>query len=199
MKRVFVFLMLLAVGLGSAYAQELTTGALEGTVADENGNPIADALVTVFGPQGMNTTTTNAQGRYIVRGLIPGEYRVRAEAPGYAAMIQSEVEIYINRRTQLPVTLNAGMTEEVTVISQAPIVDLKSTTTGETIKVDDFAPYVPLGRNLVSVMQIAPCWPSGSGSPVSTSTIWTMNASSMMCRPCRAAHSNATHCTSWKP
>jgi hypothetical protein len=156
MKRLFVFLMLLALGLGMASAQELTTGTLEGVVQDDEGNPINDALVTAFGPQGMKTTTTDGQGRYTIRGLIPGEYKVRAEAPGYAAMIQSEVEVYINRRTQLPFTLNAGMTEEVTVISQAPIVDLKSTTTGETIKISDFAPYVPLGRNLVSVMAVSP-------------------------------------------
>ena len=132
MRRVFVFLMLLVLGLGGAWAQELTTGAIEGTVVDETGKPIAEALVTVFGPQGMNTTSTDGQGRYSFRGLIPGEYQVRAEAPGYAAMIQNEVQISINRRTQLPFTLNAGMTEEVTVISQAPIVDMKSTTTGST-------------------------------------------------------------------
>lgn len=156
MRRVFVFLMLLVLGLGGAWAQELTTGAIEGTVVDETGKPIAEALVTVFGPQGMNTTSTDRQGRYSFRGLIPGEYQVRAEAPGYAAMIQNEVQISINRRTQLPFTLNAGMTEEVTVISQAPIVDMKSTTTGSTIKIDDFAPYVPMGRNLTSVMAVTP-------------------------------------------
>src|SRR2546425_936919 len=48
-------------------------------------------------------------------------------------------------------------------------------------------------------MQIEPSWPSGTGCPVSTSTICTMNASSKMCSPSCAGHSTATHCTSWEP
>ena len=50
-----------------------------------------------------------------------------------------------------------------------------------------------------SVMTIAPSSPSGSGSPVSGSTICTTNASSKMCRPSCAGHSTDTHCTSWNP
>ena len=48
-------------------------------------------------------------------------------------------------------------------------------------------------------MQIDPCSPSGSSSPVSGSTICTTNASSKMCSPSCAGHSTDTHCTSWKP
>jgi hypothetical protein len=157
MKRLLITALVFAAILGTTSAQELTTGTLEGVVRDQDGLAVAGALISVLGPQGVKTTTADRQGRYVVRGLVPhGEYSVRAEAPGYAALIQSDVNISIDTRTQLYFTLDKGVTEEVTVISQAPIVDLKSTTTGASITVDDFAPYVALGRNLVSVMTVAP-------------------------------------------
>lgn len=157
MRRLFIFVTLLALALVPATAQELTTGTLEGTVVSEaDGSALEGAIVTCVGPQGIKTATTDRQGRFNFRGLISGTYQVKAEAPGYTPLVQEGVRVYINRRTQLPFALQEGISEEITVTSQAPVVDLKSTTTGAQITVDDFAPYVPLGRNLVSVFSIAP-------------------------------------------
>jgi len=79
-------------------------------------------------------------------GADPGSYSVKVMASGYATVVQSGVEVYIGRKTQLPFALSPGRVEEVTVTSEAPLVDMKSTAAGESIKVDNFAPYVPVGR-----------------------------------------------------
>ena len=52
---------------------------------------------------------------------------LQATLANFAPMVQTDVNVSINTKTQLPFVLTAGMTEEVTVVSQAPIVDLKST------------------------------------------------------------------------
>ncbi|RMG48469.1 MAG: hypothetical protein D6718_01665, partial [Acidobacteria bacterium] len=164
MRKFGIVLLLLLLAAGFALAQERTTGTLEGVVADADGNPIDGAVVTIVGPQGTRTAITDAEGRYSFRGLSPGRYSVKAEAEGYGAVVQSDVDVFIGRRTQVPFALQKGLEEEIRVESQAPVVDLKSTTTGESVKVEDFAPYVPLGRNLVSVFSIAPGVSDGGGT-----------------------------------
>jgi len=170
MKRLFMFVVLLGLAVTLAPAAELTTGTLDGTAKDEDGNPVAGAIVTLMGPQGVKTSTTNDRGKFNFRGLTSGTYKVKVEAANFAPMVQTDVNISINTTTQLPFVLTKGMTEEITVVSQAPIVDLKSTGTGATIKIDDFAPYVPLGRNLTAVFSIAPGVADGGGVLGSTNT-----------------------------
>jgi protocatechuate 3,4-dioxygenase beta subunit len=118
MKRLFVFVMLLGLGLGIASAQELTTGTLEGLVTDKDGNAIEGAIVTLMGPQGIKVSETNKRGEFNFAGLSPGVYKCKAEAAGHATVVQSDVQISINRKTQLPFVLAAGVTEEITVVSQ---------------------------------------------------------------------------------
>ena len=63
MRRFLIFSVLLVLGLGLAYAQEQTSGTLEGVVAKQDGTPIDDAIVTAMGPQGVRTTTTDKESR----------------------------------------------------------------------------------------------------------------------------------------
>lgn len=156
MRRFLILGVLLALCTGLVLAQEQTSGTVEGVVTGEDGSPIDGAIVTVIGPQGARTATTDSEGRFSIRGLSSGSYSVKAEAPGFTPVVQTDVRVAINTRTQVPFALGEGMSEQVTVTSQAPLVDLKSTSTGATVDVDTFAPYVPLGRNLVSVFSIAP-------------------------------------------
>src|SRR5215470_14255164 len=57
----------------------------EGVVADSNGNMIAEALVFVrrTGVGAERSTKTNGEGRYRFSTQSPGEYELRAEAPGF--------------------------------------------------------------------------------------------------------------------
>ena len=155
---VLVPLLVFAALIGSsALSQELTTGTLEGTViAQDTGDPIEGVVVTAVGPQGVRSAVTDEMGRYVIPGLVSGSYVVRCECPGYATFIQSEVAVKIGTRTQLPFSLPAGLVEEVTVTSEAPVVDMKSTGTGQAIRIDDVAPYIPIGRNIVSTFALAP-------------------------------------------
>lgn len=145
---------LVCLASAAALAQELTTGTLEGRVTREGGGPIEAAVLTIVGPQGGRVVVSDAEGRWTAQGLLPGAYEVKVEATGFATVVQSGISIYINRRTQLSFVLIAGTVETVTVT--APQIDTKSTGAGESIKVADFAPYLPIGRNLTSTFAIAP-------------------------------------------
>jgi carboxypeptidase family protein len=148
----------------SALAQTTTSGVVEGRVRDQAGNPIADATVTAVANRAPAASVTDSQGRFVIPNLPPGTYKVRAEAPGKAAVIQEPIVVSINSRSRVDFTLVGGQTETVTVTAEAPIVDTKSVTTGGNFKVDDFIEQLPVGRNLAATLTLAPGVESGGGT-----------------------------------
>ena len=148
----------------SAYAQTATSGVIEGRVRDQAGNPIADATVTAVANRAPIASVTDSQGRFVIPNVPPGTYKVRAEAPGKAAVIQEPIVVSINTRSRVDFTLVGGQTETVTVTAEAPIVDTKSVTTGGNFKVEDFIEQLPVGRNLAATLTLAPGVESGGGT-----------------------------------
>ncbi|HET6761313.1 MAG TPA: carboxypeptidase regulatory-like domain-containing protein, partial [Gemmatimonadaceae bacterium] len=62
-------------------------GAVTGQVLDRNTQrPVADARVVVVGTQ--RIAVTDREGRYVVRGVPPGSYDVRAQRVGYTPGVQ---------------------------------------------------------------------------------------------------------------
>src|SRR2546427_11032352 len=88
-----VLLGLLAIFMcGGLFAQELTTGILEGVVKDEHGKPIAAAVISISGPQGVRTAVTDGKGRFSFRSLPVGSYIVKTEASGFATTVETQGE-----------------------------------------------------------------------------------------------------------
>ncbi|HEY4059271.1 MAG TPA: carboxypeptidase-like regulatory domain-containing protein, partial [Kofleriaceae bacterium] len=62
-----------------ALSQNATTGVIRGRAADLFGVPIPNATINLRGERGSSTITANADGSFIVEGLLPGEYTVELE------------------------------------------------------------------------------------------------------------------------
>src|SRR5437773_2595111 len=71
----------------SNQAQDFVTGALEGLVVRETGEPIADATVQITNQDigRMIVTRTDSKGRFYQGLLPPGTYTVIVSAPGFKA------------------------------------------------------------------------------------------------------------------
>ncbi|GBD31553.1 TonB-dependent receptor SusC [bacterium HR33] len=82
------FAMGLAVaGLGFAAPALAQQATISGRVLDQNsGRPIPDAVVTVVGTN--IQATTDAEGRYTLRNVLPGRVQIRAARIGYQAQVQ---------------------------------------------------------------------------------------------------------------
>jgi hypothetical protein len=67
------------------------TGSIAGHLTD-NGNPVANAFVAVYGPSAVSTTT-DSSGFYRAEGLLPGaDYRVSfSVGPGLVQFTQSKL------------------------------------------------------------------------------------------------------------
>ncbi|HVU35446.1 MAG TPA: TonB-dependent receptor [Opitutaceae bacterium] len=71
----------------SVFGQGVTTSAINGTVTDKQGKPLAGATVTIVHEESgtTDTTTTRSNGQYNVSGLRPGgPYKVTVNAAGLA-------------------------------------------------------------------------------------------------------------------
>jgi Carboxypeptidase regulatory-like domain len=148
-----------------AHAQELTTGTIAGKVMDPAGKPIPGAVIISTSQSGTRTAEADVNGNYILPFLRPGLYTLRVEAPGgFNTVIQNDVVVSLNQRTQINFTLEPGKTETVTVKAASPLVDTKSTSSGTSFNYKDFADAVPIGRSFTDTFAVAPGVVSGLGT-----------------------------------
>ncbi|HEV3214334.1 MAG TPA: TonB-dependent receptor [Vicinamibacterales bacterium] len=101
-----------------AVAQALT-GALVGTVKDEQGAVLPGALVRVTSPAligGPSTTTTNEKGQLRFPVLAPGPYLLEIELQGFATYHEEDVRIGAGATLERTAVLKlAGVAESITV------------------------------------------------------------------------------------
>src|SRR5262245_9991224 len=147
-----------------ALAQEVTTGTIHGTVTDEKGKPIADAVVTAISAQGARKPVSDNNGYFIIPFLTPGSYSVQVIAAGFATVVTDVIAVKLNEKTRLTYALQPGQVEKVTVTGKAPVVDRTSTATGANIKVSDFTAVIPVGRTYSNLFTTAPGVVSGGGT-----------------------------------
>lgn len=101
-----------------AHAQ-LQSGNLFVLVADESGQPLPGATVTISGPTATQIQVTNAEGQARYLGLAPGGYSLKAELEGFSTVDYPNFEISVGRNTSFEVTL-APAIEDVIVPGETP-------------------------------------------------------------------------------
>src|SRR5262245_39069668 len=148
MKKVlmFLFAMCLALFAVSAMAQTSTTGSIEGTVLDPQGNAVPNAGITISGANLISpqTTQTDSAGRYKVLNLPPGKYTVAVSATaGFKEAKKDNVEVNLSRTTTADVSVEiAGQAATVTVTDTAgAAVDVTNNTTGNNVSTDQFSNF----------------------------------------------------------
>ena len=123
MKRVWWSLVAAALVAMAAWGQQ-TSGTLRGRVTDSSGAVIPGAAVSLAGPGGARTTTTDATGAYLFTGLPSGTYTVQATTTGFSPF-EAKAEIGAGPATTLNIGLQVALEkQEVTVSSETgPSVD----------------------------------------------------------------------------
>ena len=120
---------------GSMWAQE-ARGTVVGRVIDATGAAVPNAKVEVFN-KAMGTKmslTTNDAGLYQATYLIPGVYQITAEAPGFKKFVRDGVEVRVNDRIEVEISLEVGAAEQsVTVTEQVPLLNTASASMGSVV------------------------------------------------------------------
>lgn len=160
----------LVLNLHSARSQDLDTVAISGRVLDQNGAVIEGAEVQARLSKTSLTrnTTTNAEGRYRLIQLDPGNYAIQISADGFAAQLIDNITTVSGQSLQFDVTLipSTVLAEPVVVTSaETPAIDTKRTVTGVTLNLNETKTLPLLTR---SVLDLVFTLPGVTEEPLST-------------------------------
>ncbi len=159
MKRSLLILFMIALVCSVPAAAQRTDASIRGTVTDSEGAPAAGVEVVAINEDTgfTRTTRTNASGAYSFASLPVGRYVVNTEVAGFKSVLISGIELNVADVRQQDIQLELGeITEEVTVISSAVIVEtiggeVAGLITGEQVR------ELPLnGRNFLQLTQLMP-------------------------------------------
>jgi len=151
---IFAILMLIEI---PSFAQ-VNTGKIVGTVTDDQGSGLPGVSVAAFSAKliGQSTSVTDSNGTYRLLGLPSGQYKLTFTLSGFKPTVQEDVNLNIEQTLTVNMKMDvSGMEEEVTVVGQAPLIDVKSTAKGMTLGKNVIA-LLPKGRNFDSLMTIIP-------------------------------------------
>ena len=133
-----VILTVLVLSSGSLWAA--TTGQLSGYVVDNDGAPLPGVSVSASSPTqigGVHATETDVQGWFQYPRLNPGFFIVRLELDGFLTQELTEVQVRLDRTTQVHVTMPlATFGEGVTVTETTPVIDPQQVSTGQVFSSD---------------------------------------------------------------
>lgn len=153
------------------WAQEFR-GTIRGRVLDPSGAAVAGATVQVINAEtGARTTAaSNEAGNYQVPFLLPGNYTVRVEHPGFKTLERQGIRVSLNEVVTLDLALELGQaTESVTVTAAAPLLNTASADLGQVIERNFVETMVvSLSRNVVNLRNLAPGVTGGTGTYTSS-------------------------------
>src|SRR5574340_964984 len=119
--------------LRAALAAQETRTAIYGRVVDPSSSPVMGASVVVTNVEtGVSATlATNETGYFEVNLLLPGEYRLSAEASGFKKSIRSGITLPAGTRLEVGFALEVGaVTESISVTAEAPLLDTSTSSSG---------------------------------------------------------------------
>ena len=154
---------------GSAMAQ-VGAGGVTGEVSDQAGASVPGVTVTVTAASTnrSRTAVTATDGRYVVSGLPPGVYTVRAAIDGFRPLTREGIRVTTGETVRLDLELQIGaQTEAVTVTGDAPLLRSETASLGQVIDNRKIVELPLNGRSFITLAGLAPAvaLPPGSSLP----------------------------------
>ena len=152
MKRLWIIAFLLLVSLSAsvvAYGQT-DAATIVGTVVDNSGAVLANAVVTItnVGTNAKTTVKTDSSGNYVATPLKIGNYTVGAGAPGFKEVTRTGIVLNVQDRLRVDFTMQVGaVSEQVTVTSAAPLLQSESSALGDVVESKQIADLPLNGRD----------------------------------------------------
>jgi len=154
---VFVLILVLLAG-GTAFAQIMPEGKITGKVVDDQGNLLPGVTVEATSPKlvGKAATVTDATGAFRLMALPSGTYELTFSLPGFKTLVRKDIVLQLSQTLVVNVTMEpAAIEEQVTIVGQSPLIDVKSTVKGQVMTKETFL-SLPRGRTFDSLISTIP-------------------------------------------
>src|SRR5688572_12901433 len=159
LRRVVLLLLgVLVVNSTLAVAQQ-GTADLRGRVIDQQGAVLPGVTVVVRHQESglFRESVSSTDGTFLLSGMTPGMYEVTAEMASFKKYSQRDVRLEVGRTTQVELKLEVGgLTEAVTVTSEAPLVDTSTQEIGGRISQQEFVDTPSFNRNFAGYLGMLP-------------------------------------------
>jgi hypothetical protein len=195
MKRLAVVVLLLCFAASAHGQSTLSNQQISGTVVDSGGAVVPNASVTITneGTGLTRTTTSNADGNYIVTDLPIGSYTVTASVSGFKKFVLQGVQLEVNGKPNVEITLEVGeQTQTVTVEASAVQVQTASAEVGHLVTGQEATQIQLNGRNYIQLLALTPGVSSTAASGFSLFGSFGVSGSSQSVNGNRTDTSNYT-------
>jgi hypothetical protein len=152
--RFSAFILTLCLTLSISASAQKDTGSIVGTVKDQTGAVVANAKVTVADTERgiIFNATTNDSGEYVASPLRVGSYTVTVEHPGFKKAVSVPVNLDVQQRIAVNVTLQIGrLTEAIEVTGAAPLLETETSELGQVVDNKRVANLPLNGRNFAQL------------------------------------------------
>ena len=142
-----------------SFATGQSTSQLNGNVTDPSGASVAGAkIVLTESTTGFKrTTTSNSSGLYQFLDVPPGNYKLRADAKGFAPFLAENVTLVVKVPSTIPIRFQvAGTQESVTVQGEAPLINRTDATLGNVLESNQISELPIANRNVVELLSLQP-------------------------------------------
>ncbi len=158
-KKLFVLALIICLStVGLTFAQLTPEGRINGKVLDKQGAPLPGVNVAAVSPKlvGKEVAVTDATGVYRLMALPSGTYEITYTLQGFKTLIRKGILLELSQTLALNVTLEeATIEEQVTVVGQSPLIDVKSTVKGQVMTKETYL-SLPRGRTFDSLISTIP-------------------------------------------
>jgi hypothetical protein len=120
-----------------AWGQAISTSQINGTVRDASGLAVAGAEVkaTQTATGLVRTSTSGADGSFLLTDLPVGPYQLEAGKEGFAKYVQSGIVLQVGSNPTIEISLKIGsVTEQVVVEAGASLVETRNAGVGTVME-----------------------------------------------------------------
>ncbi|HEX7422428.1 MAG TPA: TonB-dependent receptor [Terriglobales bacterium] len=151
------------------FGQASYTAQIRGVVTDQTGAVVPNATVTITNDATNISLTahSNDHGLYVLTGLRPAVYTIRAEATGFRVLEKKNVVLQVDQQTTIDFELHPpGVFTTVEVTSAAPLLDTENASLGTNVT-NEYVRDIPLyGRSMFGLVFLAGGVTETSGSGI---------------------------------
>jgi hypothetical protein len=153
------YLFVLCLLLVPTFVSAQTTATIRGMVQDADGGvmPGVTVIATNAATSLVRTTVTGVEGRYVLAGLPPGEYELRAEMPGFTPQVRRGLPLTVAETVVANLTLQLGPLEiRDEVVGVRPLVNTSSSELSYLVGSETIENLPLNGRNYTDLALLQP-------------------------------------------
>ena len=151
----------------AAFAQNATTGSINGTVVDSGGAIVPGAIITItdLATRDTRVLTSNAEGRFTAPFLKPDNFQISATASGLQSTTTT-VQVLTGQQSAVNLILAPNATTQTVEVNanNAQLIDTQTSNTTTTFTTEQFQNLPAPGGDITTIAYTVPGVVVGAGT-----------------------------------